>query len=118
VLALLAVDGRSMGALAATLPTLVNTPELRIDCPEERKFEVVAELRDRLRAAGAEVTDIDGVRVKTAEGWWLVRASNTQAALVARAEARDERALKALRAAMEDALAKSGVAIGATASHH
>src|SRR3546814_12300926 len=66
------------------LPALVNTPELRFPCPEARKFAVVAEVRDRLAAAGADVDGIDGVRVKTADGWWLLRASNTQAVLVAR----------------------------------
>ena len=68
------------------LPRLFNTPEIRIDCPDERKFAVVAEVKQRLAAAGATVSDIDGVRVSTDDGWWLLRASNTQAVLVARCE--------------------------------
>ena len=69
------------------LPQVVNTPELRFDCDDRRKFAVIEEVAARLRAAGANVADIDGVRVLTADGWWLLRASNTQAVLVARAEA-------------------------------
>ena len=61
------------------LPQLVNTPELRFDCPDARKFKVVEEVKARLQKAGAKVNDIDGVRVSTADGWWLLRASNTQA---------------------------------------
>ena len=68
------------------LPQVINTPELRFPCSEERKFAVVEETAERLRRAGAEVNDIDGVRVRTADGWWLLRASNTQDVLVARCE--------------------------------
>ncbi|MBT3397093.1 MAG: phosphomannomutase, partial [Alphaproteobacteria bacterium] len=91
------------------LPGLVNTPELRFDCADDRKFDVIKELKARLAASGAEVNDIDGVRVTTSDGWWLVRASNTQAVLVARAEAENETALAALKSEMAAALAASGV---------
>jgi phosphomannomutase len=92
------------------LPTVVNTPELRFDCPENRKFEVVHEVRERLRKSGAEMTDIDGVRVRTPDGWWLLRASNTQAVLVARAEATTDEGLARLKKELAAELAKSGVA--------
>ncbi|MEE2969901.1 MAG: phosphomannomutase, partial [Pseudomonadota bacterium] len=78
-------------------------------CPEGRKFEVVAEIRDRLCAAGAEVNDIDGVRVRTDDGWWLLRASNTQDALVARCESSDEAGLAQLRNALADQLRAYGI---------
>jgi phosphomannomutase len=109
---LIGILGRSDASLAAMrdrLPQVVNTPELRFPCDEARKFAVVSEVRDRLKAAGAEMTDIDGVRVKTADGWWLLRASNTQAVLVARAEARDAAALDRLKAALTSELRASGV---------
>jgi phosphomannomutase len=93
------------------LPVAVNTPELRFDCPENRKFEVVREVRERLQKAGAEVTDIDGVRVRTSEGWWLLRASNTQAVLVARAEAATDEGLARLKKELGAELARSGVAL-------
>ncbi|MSO76010.1 MAG: phosphomannomutase/phosphoglucomutase [Alphaproteobacteria bacterium] len=94
---------RSSGSLAdfrRRLPPVVNTPELRFPCPETRKFAVLAEVKARLKAAGATVDDTDGVRVKTADGWWLLRASNTQDVLVARCEAGDEAGLGRLRASL------------------
>jgi phosphomannomutase len=71
----------------------------------------VDEVRDRLRKAGAEMTDIDGVRVRTADGWWLLRASNTQAVLVARAESTTEAGLARVKQALMAELAASGVAL-------
>src|ERR1019366_10763387 len=70
-----------LSALRAALPQVVNTPELRFNCDDRRKFAVVGEVAARLKAAGAKVADIDGVRVQTPDGWWLLRASNTQAVL-------------------------------------
>ena len=83
---------------------MVNTPELRFDCDDRRKFEVIEEVAARLRAANADVNDIDGVRVQTPDGWWLLRASNTQAVLVARAEARDDAGLERLKSALVEQL--------------
>jgi phosphomannomutase len=109
---LLGILSRSRDSLAEMrdqLPAVVNTPELRFACPESRKFEVVREVRERLHQAGAEVTDIDGVRVRTRDGWWLLRASNTQAVLVARAEAATEEGLARLKNDLAAELAASGV---------
>ncbi|HLO75045.1 MAG TPA: phosphomannomutase/phosphoglucomutase [Magnetospirillum sp.] len=112
---LLGIVARWQGETLATrkdrLPHMVNTPEMRFDCPEERKFQVVAEVRDRLAAAGATVNAIDGVRVDTPDGWWLLRASNTQAVLVARCEAATADGLGRLRRALEAQLTASGVAL-------
>jgi phosphomannomutase len=93
------------------LPGLVNTPELRIPCADQRKFAVVAEVKERLAAAGADVCDIDGVRVSTADGWWLLRASNTQAILVARCESGSDAGLDRLKAILAGELAKSGLSL-------
>lgn len=92
------------------LPHVVNTPELRFDCAEERKFAVVGEVAARLKSAGANVSDVDGVRVSTADGWWLLRASNTQAVLVARCEASTDAGLERLKHALADQLQASGLA--------
>lgn len=113
LLALLARTGKKLAELHDELPALVNTPELRFPCADDRKIEVINELRGRMVEAGGDVNDIDGVRVTTPDGWWLVRASNTQAVLVARAEADDEVALGKLRQAMASALAESGVELPA-----
>ncbi|MDE2437189.1 MAG: phosphomannomutase/phosphoglucomutase [Sphingomonadales bacterium] len=77
---------RTVTELRDAMPELVNTPELRFAVPEARKFTVVEEVAERLSVSGAQVSAIDGVRVVTADGWWLLRASNTQAMLTARAE--------------------------------
>ena len=93
------------------LPRLLNTPELRFDCAEERKFKVVAEVRDRLKGGLGSVDDLDGVRVTHADGWWLLRSSNTQAVLVARAEGRDEAALGRMKAELAQHLTAAGVPV-------
>ena len=121
---LLGILARMDGTLAevrAALPHVVNTPELRFDCDDVRKFTVITEVAARLRQVGAAVSDIDGVRVSTPDGWWLLRASNTQAVLVARAEAKSEAGLEQLKAALVAQLEASGLAApdfsGAHAGH-
>jgi phosphomannomutase len=109
LLGILSRSTRSLAEMRDRLPSVVNTPELRFACPETRKFEVVREVRERLRKAAAETTDIDGVRVRTADGWWLLRASNTQAVLVARAESATEEGLARLKGELAAELAASGV---------
>ncbi len=109
---LLNAIGRFGGSLAEfrdSLPKVVNTPELRFPCDETRKFGVIEAVAARLKEAGAEVNDVDGVRVKTADGWWLLRASNTQDVLVARCEAQDEAGLQRLYAALAAQLGASGL---------
>ena len=101
--------GGSLTALKSAMPPMVNTPEMRFPCSEERKFAIVDEVLARLKAAGAQVNDTDGARVNTPDGWWLLRASNTQDVLVARAEATDTAALERLKAAIDAQLMASGV---------
>lgn len=111
----LGIVARLPGSLADRfdrMPVMVNTPELRFDCADERKFAVIEEVRGRLKAAGADVAEVDGVRVTTPHGWWLLRASNTQAVLVARAEADDETHLAVMRRQLEDQLRQSGLSLG------
>ena len=110
LLGIVARGDRKLSAVRAALPQVVNTPELRFDCAEARKFAVIEEVAARLRTAGANVSETDGVRVLTEDGWWLLRASNTQAVLVARAEAKDTAGLERLKAALVAQLAASGLA--------
>jgi phosphomannomutase len=109
LLSILSQSEESLAAMRRKLPVVVNTPELRIPCADTRKFTVIDEVKARLKLAGAKVSDIDGVRVSTAEGWWLLRASNTQAVLVARAEAADSAGLERLTAQLAAQLSASGV---------
>jgi len=101
--------GERLSALRDQLPTLANTPEIRFECADDKKFDVVTEIRERLISEGQEVNDIDGVRVNSEDGWWLLRASNTQAVLVARCEAKDDVSLSRVKSDLEAELAKSGI---------
>jgi phosphomannomutase len=106
----------SLADMRDGLPQPVNTPELRFDCPDERKFAVVEEVKARLLKRGAKFSAIDGVRVSTNDGWWLLRASNTQPVLVARCEANDQAGLDRLMTELQGALAMSGVKLPDEAS--
>ena len=109
--------GGSLTALKDKMPKLVNTPELRFQVDESRKFKVIDEVLDRIEAAGAKVDRTDGARVNTTDGWWLLRASNTQDVLVARAEANDQPGLDRLLAQIDGQLAASGLERGPQAGH-
>jgi phosphomannomutase len=102
-------SGKSLTQLKDAMPNAVATPELRFHVDESRKFAIVDEVRNRLSAEGAKVDATDGVRVSTDDGWWLLRASNTQDVLVARAESGEQAGLDRLVAQIDDQLAKSGV---------
>jgi phosphomannomutase/phosphoglucomutase len=104
LLEIIASTGKSMSRLLDGIPVTYNTPEIRVECPDDIKFQVVAKITDHFRALH-EVIDIDGVRVLFDDGWGLVRASNTQPALVLRFEAMSESRLSEIRTYVESALA-------------
>ena len=103
------LSGRSLADLIDAMPPTCASPELRVALPEERRLTVVEEVLARVRAEGAEIDLTDGLRVTTADGWWLLRASNTQAAVTLRAEARDQPGLDRLLGVIDAQLALSGV---------
>jgi len=105
----LTVRKETLADIRRALPSVVNTPELRFDCDDVRKFVVVEEVRGRLGDRGGDVVAVDGVRVAFAGGWWLLRASNTQPVLVARCEAPDAAALERVKKDLVTALAPSGI---------
>jgi phosphomannomutase / phosphoglucomutase len=100
---IVAKSGKPLSAQTADIPKLVSTPEIRVDCPDEMKFRVVAKLADTYRKR-RHIVEIDGVRVPFEHGWGLVRASNTQPVLVMRFEAENERFLHEYQAEMEAAV--------------
>jgi len=102
-------SGRSLTELMDAMPKTTATPEMRFTVDESRKFAIIDEVRDRLAVTGATVDGTDGVRVSTNDGWWLLRASNTQDVLVARAEAEDSAGLERLIAQIDQQLEQSGV---------
>ena len=112
-----ATSGTSVTELRGGLPEMINTPEMRFQVDESRKFAVIDEVLERLKAEGAVVNDTDGARVNTDDGWWLLRASNTQDVLVARAEAKSEAGLDRLIAQIDAQLAASGLERGPQAGH-
>ncbi|KQN73881.1 phosphoglucomutase/phosphomannomutase PgmG [Sphingomonas sp. Leaf62] len=103
------LSGSSLTELRDAMPEMATTPELRFKVDETRKFAVIDEVLARLAAAGVEVNTTDGARVTTADGWWLLRASNTQDVLTARAESRSEDGLARLLGEVDAQLAASGV---------
>ncbi|MFC7497681.1 phosphoglucomutase/phosphomannomutase PgmG [Enterovirga sp. GCM10030262] len=109
--------GGSLTALRSAMPDMVNTPEMRFQVDESRKFPVIEEVLGRLEASGATVDRTDGARVNTDDGWWLLRASNTQDVLVARAEAKDREGLDRLVGQIDEQLALSGLERGPQAGH-
>ncbi len=96
LLEILSHDRGSLSDRISDIPTMVNTPEIRIECPEDKKFRVVEQLVDELKRE-YHVIDIDGARVLFPDGWGLVRASNTQAILVLRFEATSQESLKRIQ---------------------
>ena len=106
---IVAKSGKPLSAQLAGLPKLKSTPEIRIDCPDETKFAVVARVAEQFRATH-NVIDVDGVRVLFAEGWGLLRASNTQPVLVMRFEAASDALLARYQAEVEAALAQAKLA--------
>jgi len=109
--------GRSVTELRGAMPAMVNTPELRFQVDETRKFGVIDEVKARLAGTTAQVDDTDGVRVTTDDGWWLMRASNTQDVLVARAESDSQAGLERLIAQIDEQLAASGLERGPVVGH-
>lgn len=109
--------GRSVTELRSAMPAMINTPEMRFQVDETRKFAAIDEVKARLADSPADVDGTDGVRVTTADGWWLLRASNTQDVLVARAESESEEGLERLIAQIDEQLALSGLERGTQAGH-
>jgi phosphomannomutase len=109
--------GRSVTELRSAMPDMRNTPELRFQVDESRKFAAIEEVKARLKGTDADVNDTDGVRVTTADGWWLLRASNTQDVLVARAESYTDEGLARLLAQIDQQLEASGLERGPQAAH-
>ena len=105
---LLAQSEQSLGAMVDTLPRYAATPELRVPCADGQKFGVVTGIQDRFRRTHT-VSDLDGARIEFGTGWGLVRASNTEPALVVRAEGRTSAECEAILSELQSALAELGI---------
>ena len=116
-------SGGKTSSLTAGLPKIVNTPEIRFEVDEATKFESVAKVVASIKAQAEKdssiiVNDIDGARVKTPDGWWLLRASNTQNVLVTRAESQNEEGLERLKTMVKNEVAKIGYDVHFEQSAH
>ena len=107
---IVARSGKPLSAQLAGLPKLVSTPEIRVDCPDEVKFQVVERVAARFKKTH-KVIDVDGVRVLFDHGWGLLRASNTQPVLVMRFEAENRDWLQTYRGEVEAVLEQAKVAV-------
>jgi phosphomannomutase/phosphoglucomutase len=112
LLEIISKSGQPLSHQLEGIPKLVSTPELRLDCPDDEKFEVVSRVAKEFRKRG-EIVDVDGVRVPFESGWGLVRASNTQPVLVMRFQATSEELLKKYQTEMEDAVKEAQKSLSA-----
>ena len=103
LLEILSISNGKLSEILSDVPRAFNTPEIRVDCPDSIKFQVVEDLKEYFRLK-MEIIDIDGVRIPFEDGWGLIRASNTQPVLVLRFEANDEKRLSEIRSLIENAL--------------
>ncbi len=106
IVEIVAREHKTPAQLLHDVPSSFATPEIRVDCPDEIKFEVVNRARDHFKSMGLEVNPIDGARIEFKDGWGLVRASNTQPVLVYRFEAQTEARLKEIRRTIEQGVAQ------------
>ena len=104
-------DEKYLDNFLDSLPKTFCTPEIRIECSDERKFEIVDKVRKELESSGLEINKIDGIRVKYSFGWWLLRASNTQNALVVRMEANSKEYLDFIKSELQKYISPYGLKI-------
>ena len=113
LLEILTHEPKKLSQLLADVPKTHVSPELRVDIPEEKKFEVVRQATELLRKQGHSIVDVDGVRVTFPDGWGLIRASNTQPILVLRYEARSTERLREIQKLIEGTVEAAKAQVGA-----
>ena len=110
MLEILTNENKELDELLAGVPSLVSTPEIRLDCPDDQKFQIVADLASEFKKQ-YQVIDVDGARVVFEGGWGLIRASNTQPVLVLRFEAENQKTLQEIQKIFMNKLAKKGLRV-------
>lgn len=106
---LLTRSDKTLDKIIDELPKSYNTPEIKIFVSPELKLQIIQEVKEKLLKEKVEFNDIDGVRVNTEHGWWLLRSSNTESAIIARAESISEEGLKILKTTINELLNKYGI---------
>ena len=103
--------GKPLSEIRKSLPKTFATPEIRINCSEEKKFLIIDQIKEQLLKNNVTFNDVDGIRMQNKFGWWLLRASNTGAVLVARCEAFLEQDLKELKKDLSNILLQNNISI-------
>jgi len=106
---LLSRSSKTLDEIIEGLPKSYSTPEIKIFVPAELKLQIIKEIKEKLLKDKIEFNDIDGVRVNTEYGWWLLRSSNTESAIIARAESRNAKGLDILKTRINELLSKYGI---------
>ncbi len=106
LLEIVSKSNKPLSSMFEDIPPAYSTPEIRIECPEDTKFKIVELVKEKLKNK-YEIIDIDGVRIEFPDGWGLIRASNTQPAIVLRFEAQTEKRLQEIRSLIEEELKKA-----------
>jgi phosphomannomutase len=96
--------GEKLSDIVDKFPKVFNTPEIRVECDDLKKFDIISKVIANQKIKNQKVIDIDGIRVSSENGWWLLRASNTQAELVLRCEANSKENLKNELSLVKDAI--------------
>ncbi len=109
LLKILSESSQNLAQMRDSLPQMVNTPEIRFPCDEDRKFKIIEEISQKLQTSAADISKIDGVRVSYEEGWWLLRASNTQSVLSARFEGKNQEFVQKLKSECANLLQQLGI---------
>ena len=101
-------NDKKLSELVDEIPSVFNTPEIRIECHDKLKFNIIKNVSENLKKENKRVIEIDGVRVSNDYGWWLLRASNTQPAIVVRCESLTKEGLEKLKENVKDQLERAG----------
>ena len=111
VLEILNNNDKKLSDLVDEIPKVFNTPEIRIDCDDNKKFDIISKITERQKRSKKKITNIDGVRVSEKDGWWLLRASNTQPAIVLRCESLTEDGLEFQKRLVKNELSEFNIDI-------
>ena len=109
VLEIINNNEKKLSDLVDEIPRVFNTPEIRIECDDNKKFDIISKVIERQKRSRKKIVNIDGVRVSEKDGWWLLRASNTQPAIVLRCESLTEEGLEFQKRAVEDELSQFNI---------
>ena len=103
--------GTFINQVVDEIPMVFNTPEIRIDCDDHKKFDIVEKITERQKKSKKTITNIDGIRVSEKDGWWLLRASNTQPAIVLRCESLTKDGLEFQKRSIKEELSEFNIDI-------